>query len=97
MTQRKPDNPSIQWHQLTADAALNRIESRTEGLTSAEFEVRLGRVGPNELVERGGRTVWHILWEQLKSVMVVVLIIAGAISFALASSPMRSLSWPSSY
>ena len=83
MTQREDGSRPVEWHQLTADAALGRVESRSEGLTAAEFEARLGRLGPNELVERGGRTVWHILWEQLKSVMVVVLIVAGAISFAL--------------
>jgi Ca2+-transporting ATPase len=68
---------------LTADAALGRVESRPDGLGASEVAARLGRFGRNELVERSVRTVWHILWEQLKSVMVVVLVIAGVISLLL--------------
>jgi len=83
MTQRETDVLPVAWHQLTADAALGRIESRPDGLTASEVEARLARFGPNELVERGARTIWHILWEQLRSVMVIVLIVAGVISLAL--------------
>jgi Ca2+-transporting ATPase len=80
---RNPDSQSIEWHQLTADAVLNRVESRPDGLGASEVAARLGRFGPNELVERGVRTVWQILGEQFKSVMVVVLIVAGVISLLL--------------
>ena len=73
----------MEWHQLTADAALGRIDSRPDGLTASEVEARLARFGPNQLVDRGGRTIWNILLEQLKSVMVIVLIVAGVISLAL--------------
>ena len=68
---------------MTADAVLSRVESRPDGLGASEVMARLGRFGSNELVERGARTVWHILGEQLKSVMVVVLVIAGVISLLL--------------
>jgi len=68
---------------MPAADALSRIDSGPGGLSAAEVENRRQRFGPNELVESGGRTVWHILWEQLKSVMVIVLIIAGGISLAL--------------
>ena len=83
MIQRNLDNQSIEWHRLTADAALGRVESRPDGLGASEVAARLRRFGPNELVERDERTVWHILGEQLKSVMVVVLIVAGVISLIL--------------
>ena len=83
MIQPSPDKQSVQWHQLAADAALGRAESRPDGLTASEVDARLARFGPNELVERGARTVWHILLEQLRSVMVIVLIVAGVISLAL--------------
>ncbi len=83
MIQRDPDSQSIKWYQLTADAALARIGSRPDGLGASEAAARLGRFGSNDLVERGARTVWHILGEQLKSVMVVVLVIAGVISLLL--------------
>jgi P-type Ca2+ transporter type 2C len=83
MTEATEDRQSPGWHQLAADAALSRIDSRPDGLAGSEVETRRARFGPNELIERGARTVWHILWEQLKSVMVIVLIVAGGISLAL--------------
>ncbi|MCX6844750.1 MAG: cation-translocating P-type ATPase [candidate division WOR-3 bacterium] len=83
MIQPSPHSQSVQWHRLTVDAALDRVESRPQGLGASEVQERLMRFGPNELVERGARTVWHILGEQFKSVMVVVLIVAGVISLTL--------------
>lgn len=35
--------------------------------------------GPNELVERGLKSPWRILWEQLTAVMMLVLVVAAAI------------------
>jgi len=83
VTEKEPYNQAVAWHQLTADAALARIESQPGGLSVSEVAARRLRFGPNELVERGARTVWYILFEQLKSVMVIVLIIAAVISLAL--------------
>ena len=83
MTEREPGGQPVAWHQLTVDAALSRIESRPDGLAGSEARTRLARFGSNELVERGARTVWHILWEQLRSVMVIVLVVAGITSLVL--------------
>ena len=83
MTEREPAGQPLAWHQLTTDAALGRVESRQGGLPPSEVAARLARFGPNQLVDRGGRTIWNILLEQLKSVMVIVLIVAGVISLAL--------------
>ncbi|HSR32178.1 MAG TPA: HAD-IC family P-type ATPase, partial [Anaerolineae bacterium] len=53
------------------------------GLASAEAERRLAEHGPNELVERGLKSPWRILWEQLTGLMVVILIVAAVVSGAL--------------
>jgi Ca2+-transporting ATPase len=50
------------------------------GLSHAEAARRLAERGPNELVERGRRGPWRILWEQLTATMVVILIIAAVVS-----------------
>ena len=50
------------------------------GLNQTEAARRLAEHGPNELVERGAKSRWLILWGQLASVMVVTLIIAAFIS-----------------
>ena len=39
--------------------------------------------GPNELVERGSRSPWQLLWEQLTAVMVLILIAAAVLSLFL--------------
>ncbi len=53
----------------------------TAGLDSAEARRRIERFGPNELVERGGRTIGQIIWEQISSAMIVVLLVAGVLAF----------------
>ena len=44
---------------------------------------RLEEYGPNELVDRGIKSPWKILWEQLTGIMVVILIISAVISIFL--------------
>jgi P-type Ca2+ transporter type 2C len=68
-------------YQRNKSEALNQLNSSTEnGLTNAEAAERLANFGPNELVERGLISPWRILWEQLTSTMVVILIIAAIVS-----------------
>ncbi len=73
-----------EWHLLEGPEALARLETNSEqGLSQAEAERRLAQYGPNELIERGLKSPWRILWEQLTALMVVILIIAAVISAAL--------------
>ncbi|MFN0096528.1 MAG: cation-translocating P-type ATPase [Dehalococcoidia bacterium] len=71
------------WHQLPVSEALTRLGSRDGGLTAAEAERRLREHGPNELVDRGGKSPFAILWEQLTAVMVLILVGAAGLSLAL--------------
>ena len=69
------------WHQKTVSDSLSRLDSDTaSGLTEEQAEARRIRYGRNELVETGGRGPWRILWEQLSSAMVVLLIVAAGVS-----------------
>jgi Ca2+-transporting ATPase len=68
------------WHTLPFESALARLGLSQGGLTTVEAHSRLEKYGPNELEEKGGRTVWHILWEQVSSVMIVILLIAGVLA-----------------
>ncbi|UCH58528.1 MAG: cation-translocating P-type ATPase, partial [Anaerolineales bacterium] len=52
-------------------------------LTASEAQRRLAEHGANELVERGLKSPWRILWEQLTGLMVVILIVAAVVSGAL--------------
>ncbi|MBS3958477.1 MAG: cation-translocating P-type ATPase [Xanthomonadaceae bacterium] len=68
------------WHTLGADDALRELGADRGGLTTAEAEARRAKYGPNELEEKGGRTIWHIIWEQISSVMIVILLVAGVLA-----------------
>jgi P-type Ca2+ transporter type 2C len=69
------------WHQMEREQVLGELQTdRTAGLTAAEAERRLQEHGPNELVERGIKSPWRILWEQLTATMVLILIVAAIIS-----------------
>ncbi len=73
------------WHTVDAKAALKELKSDPVlGLTKAEAEARLAQFGPNELVEKGGRTPWKILWEQVSATMVLILLAAALIAFLLS-------------
>ena len=72
------------WYQLETGDVLSRLETDGErGLSAAEVARRLAAHGPNELVERGVKSPWLILWEQLTGIMVIILIVAAAGSVAL--------------
>lgn len=71
------------WHTLSVPKALSTLQSAEGGLTSAEAQARLAKHGPNELVERGGRTLGQIVWEQVKGIMILILVAAAALAFAL--------------
>ncbi|MCB8943652.1 MAG: cation-translocating P-type ATPase [Ardenticatenaceae bacterium] len=69
------------WYKLAVDDALQRLETNPkEGLSGTAVQERLAQYGPNELIERGSKHPLLILWDQIKEVMVVILIVAAAVS-----------------
>ncbi len=72
------------WYQLTPDAAVERLDTDAHtGLVTAEATQRLAHYGPNELVDRGGRTKWQILIEQFANILTLILIAAAIVSIFL--------------
>jgi len=72
------------WHELTATDVLIELESNEDtGLSMAQIDRRHERYGSNELVELGGRGPLRIVWEQLSSAMVVLLVVAALVSVYL--------------
>ena len=57
------------------------VDSR-QGLTDQEAQRRLEEYGPNKLRQAQTRSAWLILLDQFKSVVIVVLIIAGTVALA---------------
>lgn len=72
---------AVEWWALAANECVARLSADSvHGLGKAEGLRRLEAYGPNTLVERGVKSPWVILWEQLTGVMVVILIIAAVVS-----------------
>lgn len=70
-----------QWFSQTDEEVAQQLSTDIEeGLSSEEAQRRLEQYGLNELIERGMKSAWLILWEQLTEIMVVMLIIAAAVS-----------------
>ncbi|MBN2469635.1 MAG: HAD-IC family P-type ATPase, partial [Anaerolineae bacterium] len=72
------------WHALDSEAAVRDLNASTEhGLSSQEAQSRLAQVGPNQLAESQPPTFWHLLWEQLNSFVIILLMVAAVISALL--------------
>jgi Ca2+-transporting ATPase len=75
------------WYKLSKEEAAQQLGIKPEkGLDEAEVANRLVKFGPNELVDRGVKSPWLILWEQLTGTMVVILIVAAVISYFLGDA-----------
>lgn len=75
------------WHTLETQDALHQIHSDSDnGLTATEAARRLAEYGPNELIERAGKSPWAILLEQFQGIMVVILIISAVVSAILGET-----------
>ncbi|MCC6152682.1 MAG: HAD-IC family P-type ATPase, partial [Candidatus Hydrogenedentes bacterium] len=72
------------WYKFEKPKALSALNVDLHaGLSSEEAASRLLEHGPNELDERGIKSPWAILWEQLTAIMVIILIVASIVSFVL--------------
>lgn len=79
------------WHQLPAEEVVRALASDAErGLDSEEARRRLAVYGPNELADPRRRSAIAIFFGQLRSVMVLVLLAAAAVSL-LVGDPKDTL------
>ena len=78
-------NPvSISWHAMDAPEVLSALNVPAEvGLTTEEAERRLAQYGPNELQEKKRTTFLQMLWAQINSFVIWLLIGAAVISALL--------------
>jgi P-type Ca2+ transporter type 2C len=74
------------WFQLDTQEVLTELKTDQSGLSLEEAASRQSEYGPNELIDRGVKSPWAILWEQLTGIMVVILIISAVISLALGET-----------
>ena len=70
-------------HAAPAERVLSDLESSAAGLDEDEVRARLERYGPNALSVARARPAWRILLDQMRSVVVLLLVVAAAGAFAL--------------
>lgn len=78
------------WHALTAGEALKQLDTRPEGLASAEASARLARHGRNEIARRKPVSPMRLLVRQFASFFILVLLFAAALAFAVSYMPGES-------
>jgi len=84
---RAPPGQAEAWHTLPLDAVTHRLRTdATRGLTNAEAARRLALSGPNTLAQAHGRSALAIFAHQFTSLIVVLLIAATAVAFALGEN-----------
>ena len=71
------------WHALDGEDALAAVESRAGGLSTAEAAARLERFGPNRIAPMRPEPATVLLWRQLSSPLILVLIASGVVALAL--------------
>lgn len=79
----RPTNPDLQvhWHALTQEEVLHHLDTKLQvGLTSAEVESRQKQFGLNQLQEAPRPGFLRMVFDQLKSFVVILLIVASVVS-----------------
>ncbi|MFO7295288.1 MAG: calcium-transporting P-type ATPase, PMR1-type [Clostridia bacterium] len=71
----------LSWHTLSKEEVEEKLStSFSKGLSKDEAYRRLEQYGPNELEEKGRKTIFHMFIDQFKDFMIAVLIVAAIIS-----------------
>jgi Ca2+-transporting ATPase len=72
------------WFAKQPQEILQEFETNLEnGLSEKEVALRQQKYGPNELIDRGTKSPWKIILEQLTETMVVILIVSAIIMLFL--------------
>ncbi len=73
-----------QPHMMSAESVLKNLSTAPkQGLPTDDAAQRLNLHGSNELVEKGSKKAWRILLDQVKEVMILILLAAVVVSAAL--------------
>src|SRR6266496_5013087 len=71
------------WHTVSVEGVLERLKSKLSGLSSREAAQRIILYGANELQTSGHASPWGILFGQFKNVLIIILLVATAVSVFL--------------
>lgn len=71
------------WFAMDAESVLQCVESRRDGLTSEQAAARLAEHGPNVLPKARGDTALELVWRQINSPLIWVLIASGILAMTV--------------
>ncbi|HIK12949.1 MAG TPA: cation-translocating P-type ATPase [Oscillatoriaceae cyanobacterium M33_DOE_052] len=96
MNSNHQTNSAQAWHALTASDTVQALDTDVNsGLNAEEIAQRLGRYGPNQIEDKGGRTPLQILVEQFTNVMLLMLmavaLVSGVLDFQAGEPPKDAL------
>ena len=76
------DSPTddVNFYRCSTQETYQKLETREEGLTEDEAKKRYKKYGPNEIVEEKKTTALEIFVNQFKSILILILIAAAAVS-----------------
>lgn len=71
-------------HNTSQEELLKELQTSAAGLSSQEARQRLERYGENKLAEKRKKTNLQRFLDQFKDVMILILLLAAAVSFVVA-------------
>ncbi|MBK8147609.1 MAG: cation-translocating P-type ATPase [Acidobacteria bacterium] len=79
----QPFDGKLAVYGLDVAGSIKALESDIHGLTGEEAAGRLDEFGPNELLTAVRHSPWSLLFDQFKNVLIIILLIATALSAVL--------------
>lgn len=80
----KEREAGLPWYQLAPEVVAQKLHTDLKaGLTEEEAKERIGKYGANSLSQGHEDTIFDLIREQLKSPLVVVLLVSGIATFIL--------------
>jgi Ca2+-transporting ATPase len=79
-SEERPTETDSDWHALSVEETFDRLDADADGLPTEEAVTRRERYGPNELPAADARSAMSVLLDQFRSMLVLVLVVAAALS-----------------
>lgn len=79
-----PKNNNNQWHSLSLEEVYKEVDFKEEGLSAKEAKERLEKHGKNEIQKEEGETLLQLIFKEINSPLIYLLIAAAAISIFTA-------------
>ncbi|MEB2785266.1 cation-transporting P-type ATPase [Algoriphagus persicinus] len=73
----------MNYHLISNSEIYQLLNTSKDGLHKSLAEERLKEFGKNELIEKKKKSIWLIFFNQFKDVMIIVLLVAAVVAFAI--------------